>query len=409
MAIAKKITINDVALAAGVSVSTVSLVLSGKGRISSATGERVNQAIEQLGFVRNRQAASLRGGQSGVIGLIVSDLSKPFYAELTAGLTDALERQGKMVFLTQGGRSGEKMAQRFDTLAAQGVDGVIIAGAIDRGSELRERAAEARMPLVFASRASYLDDVDLIRPDNMQAAQLVTEHLIRRGHQRIAWLGGQSSSLTRAERVGGYCATLLKYGLPFHSEWVLECESSQKQAAEAMTALLGQNPTITAVVCYNNVVATGAWFGLLRAGRQSGEDGVDSYFEQRVALAAFADVPEAALDDLPLTWVTTPAREMGKTVVCYNNVVATGAWFGLLRAGRQSGEDGVDSYFEQRVALAAFADVPEAALDDLPLTWVTTPAREMGKTLAESMLRRLEEGAGETRNQIMPPRLVTRK
>ena len=83
MAIAKKITINDVALAAGVSVSTVSLVLSGKGRISSATGERVNQAIEQLGFVRNRQAASLRGGQSGVIGLIVSDLSKPFYAELT--------------------------------------------------------------------------------------------------------------------------------------------------------------------------------------------------------------------------------------------------------------------------------------------------------------------------------------
>ncbi|GHK51972.1 hypothetical protein KPZU09_17080 [Klebsiella pneumoniae] len=91
MAIAKKITINDVALAAGVSVSTVSLVLSGKGRISSATGERVNQAIEQLGFVRNRQAASLRGGQSGVIGLIVSDLSKPFYAELTAGLTDARE------------------------------------------------------------------------------------------------------------------------------------------------------------------------------------------------------------------------------------------------------------------------------------------------------------------------------
>lgn len=94
----KKITINDVALAAGVSVSTVSLVLSGKGRISSATGERVNQAIEQLGFVRNRQAASLRGGQSGVIGLIVSDLSKPFYAELTAGLTDAWRGRGKWYF-----------------------------------------------------------------------------------------------------------------------------------------------------------------------------------------------------------------------------------------------------------------------------------------------------------------------
>lgn len=82
MATAKKITIHDVALAAGVSVSTVSLVLSGKGRISTATGERVNAAIEELGFVRNRQASALRGGQSGVIGLIVRDLSAPFYAEL---------------------------------------------------------------------------------------------------------------------------------------------------------------------------------------------------------------------------------------------------------------------------------------------------------------------------------------
>lgn len=342
MAIAKKTTINDVALAAGVSVSTVSLVLSGKGRISSATGERVNQAIEQLGFVRNRQAASLRGGQSGVIGLIVSDLSKPFYAELTAGLTDALESQGKMVFLTQGGHRGEKMLQRFETLVSQGVDGVIIAGAIDKGGELRDRAAEVGMPLVFASRASYLDDIDLIRPDNMQAAQMVTEHLIRRGHQRIAWLGGQSASLTRAERVGGYCATLLKYGLPFHSEWVVECGSSQQQAAEAMIALLRQNPTISAVLCYNSVIATGAWFG-------------------------------------------------------------------LLRAGRQSGEGSVESYFEQRIALAAFAEVPEAALDDVPLTWVTTPAREMGNSLAECILRRLEEGQGSARNQIMPPRRVIRK
>lgn len=312
MATAKKITINDVAYAAGVSVSTVSLVLSGKGRISSATGERVNNAIEQLGFVRNRQAASLRGGQSGVIGLIVSDLSTPFYAELTAGLTDALELQGKLVFLIQGGRSEEQMQQRFEMLLSQRVDGVIIAGAIDRGAELCGRAAEECIPLVFASRASYLDDIDLVRPDNMQAAQMLTEHLIRRGHQRIAWLGGKSSSLTRAERVGGYCATLLKYGLPFNSHWVLECETSQKQAAEAVTALLRSNPTITAVLCYDNIVAAGAWFGLMRGGRQSGDGSVESYFDQRIELAAFSEMPESELDDLPLTWVTIPAREMGQ-------------------------------------------------------------------------------------------------
>lgn len=142
MAIAKKITIHDVALAAGVSVSTVSLVLSGKGRISSATGERVNAAIEQLGFVRNRQASALRGGQSGVIGLIVRDLSTPFYAELTAGLTEALEAQGRMVFLLHGGKDGEQLAQRFAMLLNQGVDGVVIAGAAGSSDDLQQLAAD---------------------------------------------------------------------------------------------------------------------------------------------------------------------------------------------------------------------------------------------------------------------------
>ena len=129
MAVAKKVTINDVALAAGVSVSTVSLVLSGKGRISPATGQRVNDAVEQLGFVRNRQASALRGGQSGVIGLIVRDLTSPFYAELTAGLTEALEAQGRMVFLLHGGREPDQLLSRLDMLLTQGVDGVIVAGA----------------------------------------------------------------------------------------------------------------------------------------------------------------------------------------------------------------------------------------------------------------------------------------
>lgn len=163
----KRITINEVAEAAGVSVTTVSLVLSGKGRISTATGQRVNEAIEKLGFVRNRQAASLRGGQSGVIGLIVRDLCNPFYAELTAGLTEALEQQGQLLFLTQSGSQGQHMQRCFDTLVAQGVDGIIIAGAAGQGADLRDMAIQNKVPLVFASRASYLDEVDIIRPDNM--------------------------------------------------------------------------------------------------------------------------------------------------------------------------------------------------------------------------------------------------
>lgn len=190
MAIAKKITIHDVALAAGVSVSTVSLVLSGKGRISTATGERVNAAIEQLGFVRNRQASALRGGQSGVIGLIVRDLSAQFYAELTAGLTEALEAQGRMVFLLHGGQDGEQLAQRFAMLLNQGVDGVVIAGAAGSSDDLRVMAEEKGIPVVFASRASYLDDADTVRPDNMRGCATVdraSDSSWSSAHRMVGW------------------------------------------------------------------------------------------------------------------------------------------------------------------------------------------------------------------------------
>ncbi|MBK4716474.1 MULTISPECIES: Mal regulon transcriptional regulator MalI [Tenebrionibacter/Tenebrionicola group] len=314
MSLVKRVTINDVALAAGVSVSTVSLVLSGKGRISSATGERVNAAVEKLGFVRNQQAVALRGGHSGRIGVIVHNLCHPFYAELTAGLAEELEQNGRMLMLLQEGNGGERLQRCVDTLLAQGVDGIIIAGVSGRGVALRERAAQSGVTLLFASRDSHPDEVAVVRPDNQQAARLATEYLINKGHQRIAWLGGHSASLARAERLGGFCATLLQYGLPFHSHWIIECESTQRRAAEAVVSLLRRNPTITAVVCHNSTVAMGAWFGLLRAGRQSGEDSLDSYYDSRIALAAFADVPEMMLDDVPVTWVTTPAREIGRSV-----------------------------------------------------------------------------------------------
>jgi LacI family transcriptional regulator of maltose regulon len=106
----------------------------------------------------------------------------------------------------------------------------------------------------------------------------------------------------------GYCATLIKYGLPFHSEWVVECESSQKQAAEVIGAMLRRNPTISAVICYNDTIAMGAWFGLIRAGRQSGEGG-ETFFGQQGALGAFADVGENALDECRSSGQPHPHRD----------------------------------------------------------------------------------------------------
>ncbi|MFZ4213004.1 Mal regulon transcriptional regulator MalI [Pantoea endophytica] len=308
----QKTTIHDVALVAGVSVSTVSLVLSGKGRISPATAIRVNQAIEQLGYVRNRSASILRGGESGVIGLIVRDLSQPFYAAMTAGLSEVLEQQGKVLVLTQSGQHGQHLKRCFDTLVAQGAEGIVLGGATAQAETLVPQAQEQNIALVCASRASSLDNVDSLRPDNSQAARMATEYLIRQGHQRIAWMGGLGSSLTRAERIGGYCATLLQYGLSFRSDWIIECDDRQQSVSALTLQLLRQHPGITAILAHNGSTALGCYFGALRCGRTFGEGAVDSYYTQQLALVGFNDDPQRELHDPTMTFVSSEARDVGR-------------------------------------------------------------------------------------------------
>ncbi|MEI2605514.1 Mal regulon transcriptional regulator MalI [Erwinia aphidicola] len=309
----KKITIHDVAAEAGVSVTTVSLVLSGKGRISSATIERVNQASEALGFVRNRSATMLRGGSSGVVGLIVRDICQPFYAEMTGGLSEALEQQGKVLFLTQSGAQGQHVERCFDSLVEQGVEGIVLGGGIENAAGLLQKAQELNITLICASRASNLDHIDSVRPDNQQAAKIATDYLIKRGHRCIAWLGGSGSSLTRAERIGGYCSTLMQYGLPFRSEWIIECGAQQRDVAALTQQLIQQYPTLSAILCHNASVALGCYFGIQRSGRTIGSGGVNSFYGQQMALVGFGDVPEAQLTDPPLSFVSSSAREIGRS------------------------------------------------------------------------------------------------
>jgi LacI family transcriptional regulator, maltose regulon regulatory protein len=307
----KKITIIDVAQHAGVSVTTVSLVLSGKGRISQTTAERVNRAVDELGFVRNRQASTLRGGESGVVGLIVRDICEPFYAEMTAGLSEMFEAQGKVLFLLQSGSTRKGLMRCFETLLTHGVDGIVIAGGVNSVAGLKERAEEQGVPLVCAARSGGIEGIDVVRPDNMLAAKMATEYLIRHGHKQIAYLGGESHSLTRAERLGGFCATLLQYGLPFRSEWIIECDYQQKCAADAAETLLSHYPKISAIVCHKSSVALGAYFGVLRTGAEVGGGAVDSFYQQKIALIGMEDAPESELTEPPLTSIANSAREIG--------------------------------------------------------------------------------------------------
>lgn len=141
---------------------------------------------------------------------------------------------------------------------------------------------------------------------------MATEYLIKQGHQRIAWVGGLGSSLTRAERIGGYCATLLQYGLPFRPDWIIECDDRQQSVSALTQALLHQHPRITAILAHNASTTLGCYFGALRSGRTLGEDAVDSYYTQQLALVGFNDDPQPELNDPALTFVSSEARIVGR-------------------------------------------------------------------------------------------------
>ncbi|WP_372384675.1 Mal regulon transcriptional regulator MalI [Vibrio sp. BS-M-Sm-2] len=305
----KKANIKDVAEQAGVSVTTVSMVLSEKGRISSETIDKVNQAVQELGYIKNRSASNLRSQKSALIGLILRDISDPYYAEVTAGLSEVLEDKGYMLFLAQSGTNQDKFDQCIATMVAQGVGGIVFCPIRDIGVPNIDKVKELNVPIVCVARAKVGQQIDFVGPDNMQAAKIATEYLIKQGHRQIAYVGGQSDSLSRAERLGGYCSTLMQFGLPFKPEWVIECDKSQTASAEAVNQLINKNPKITALLCHYSSTAFGAVYGVNRSNRSVGKD---NYIGQQVAIIGFDDVPEAELIQPSLTFVSTPVRDIGR-------------------------------------------------------------------------------------------------
>ncbi|HGN1706482.1 TPA: Mal regulon transcriptional regulator MalI [Providencia rettgeri] len=307
----RKVTITDVAKHAGVSVATVSLALSGKGRISQKTADKVNESIEELGYVRNQQAASLRDNISNVIGLIVPELTQPFYSEVASGVSQYAKKQNKIVFLIQSGNSREEFDRSLTGLINYGVDGIIVGGSRFLNDDVVARVAHYQIPMVCAARDGEFTQIDVIRPDNASAAKIATEHLIHNGHHQIAYFGGASHSLTRAERIGGYCSTLIQYGLPFRSEWIIETNNKQQSIIQQFSDFLHQYPKVSAMICHNTATALGAYLGALKIGRTITPLDNYSYFNQEIGLIGFDDIGSEALYDIPVTFITQPAREVG--------------------------------------------------------------------------------------------------
>src|SRR5260370_3494366 len=196
---AGRVTIVDVARRAGVSKSTVALVLSGSDLVAPNTRAGVNRAMRTLGYVYHRGAASLRAASSDFVGMVISDLNNPFFAELAAGIEDALYHLGFTPILANTNEDPERQAQVLRSLREHHLAGIIISPA--RGSDAWTVAQQwpDAIPAVITTRRMVGSPLPYIGPDNFNGAREAVRHLLRLGHRRIGFLCGDGSMTTQNE------------------------------------------------------------------------------------------------------------------------------------------------------------------------------------------------------------------
>lgn len=298
----RRVTIIDIAKAAGVSPSTVSLVLQKNERISTETRQRVEEAIQRLGYKYNRSAANLRRQTSQAIGLIINDICNPFFAEMTAGVQQGLEGTEYLVFLVEAGDDVERQSRVYRSLEEYGIGGLIIFPASETNPEFLERIAAGGTSICVAVRRPPDADVDYVGPDNRLAGRMAARHLIELGHKRIAFIGGETRNPSYADRLAGYKDALQGAGIKFDPALCLENRPTRANAILDIQKALDLSKPPTAAIGYNDNVAIAAMHGLRRRGIEPGRD---------FAIVGIDGTSDAELAYPALTTVSLHAHEIG--------------------------------------------------------------------------------------------------
>ncbi|MGY0145885.1 LacI family DNA-binding transcriptional regulator [Edwardsiella tarda] len=297
------VTLAQVAERAGVSTATVSMVLRNRGRISQATRERVLKALDDSGYVYNQTAANLRNRSSNQVGLLLHDITNPFYGEMTAGLSHEMECHEMLLFLANSEESCERQQKFVDSLMRNNACGMVLCAAQETPRTFFDSLKRRNIPAIMVVRPVNDPDFDFVGTDNFLGTQMATAHLLKLGHRHIAFIGGSQISGTRAQRIGGFTSKLLENGLSADPRWIVTSQASQSDGARVAEALFHQFPEITAAVCYQDIVALGVMQALRKMGREVGRD---------FALVGFDDITEAALVQPALTTVSVAAKEIGR-------------------------------------------------------------------------------------------------
>ncbi|MCF6165874.1 Ribose operon repressor [Furfurilactobacillus rossiae] len=298
---AKRVTIKDVAKTAGLSITTVSQILNGKGeRFPAATQEKVMKIRDQLGYVPNFNARNLISHSMKTVGIIVPNLVNPFFAMFLRGIQDAMYEHECVPMILSAERDEALEHYYLRTLVERGVDAMIIASSAVGNDEINGLLKRNNVPYLLFDQNDPINEGDRIIVDDERGGELATSHLIEAGHQKIAVVLPDRPSQNVRLRLAGYRSALVRHGIVFDDELVFSTELSKAGGWAIAQKVIDSGAT--AVFCVNDEMALGLLRGINALGKHVPAD---------LSVVGYDDID---LDDYMVPRLTTihqPVYDMG--------------------------------------------------------------------------------------------------
>lgn len=296
-----QVTIRDVARRAGVSISSVSRVINNNSPVSDSIREKVLRVVEEIGYTPDRSARALKMQKTAVIGVVIPDVSNPFFSLMVRGIEKAAHDNNYSVLICDTDNMLKNEARHIDVLISEHVEGVILT-TTGRTNDRLDKLFDHNIPIVAADRRLKDRDVATVATDGVKDAQILTRYLIGLGYRDICFLAGPDRVSTARERLEGFKKTMAGFGLPARviqqQAGDYSFESGYRAAEE-----LCRSPLPDTIIAANDMMAIGAIKALEEAGLTAPDD---------IGAAGFDHIPLTEWIKPRLTTIEIPAFNMGR-------------------------------------------------------------------------------------------------
>lgn len=300
-------TIKDIAKKAGVSITTVSLVLNNKEiRVSPETRARVIEVAKSFNYNPNSSARALVTKKTNTLGLIIPDISNPFFSELAKGIEAEAQEHNYSIIFCNSSEQGEKDVHNLSLLIGKQVDGLIIATSLSDSDtehiqQFNRIIYESNIPVVAVDRIIPEKNYDYVSIDHLEGGFLATKHLLELGHKKIGCITGQLDSASARERYNGYINALGMFGVEQNQGLVYHGDYQIESGFNGAKVLIDKG--VSAIFACNDMMACGAYKQARLMGKTIG---------QNFSIIGYDDIPLCEILEQPLTTIHQPISKMGK-------------------------------------------------------------------------------------------------